>query len=47
MMAFLPLAFTWYLVARGVCGALATAMMGETAPVRTNFVPRVFPAGVR
>jgi len=41
-----PLAFTWYLVASGVCGAVATAMMGETAPVRTNFVPRVSSAAI-
>ncbi|HEX3431070.1 MAG TPA: MFS transporter [Rhizomicrobium sp.] len=34
-----PLAFTWYLVASGVCGAVATAMMEETAPVRLT-VPR-------
>jgi MFS family permease len=36
-----PLAFVWYLVASGVCGAIATAMMGETAPLRANFVSRV------
>jgi hypothetical protein len=41
-----PLAFTWYLVASGVCGVIATAMMGETAPVRANFLPRVSSAAI-
>ncbi|HLY05794.1 MAG TPA: MFS transporter [Rhizomicrobium sp.] len=29
-----PLAFVWYLIASGVVGAVATAMMAETAPAR-------------
>jgi predicted MFS family arabinose efflux permease len=39
-----PLAFTWYLVASGVCGTIATALMGETAPMRSGFPARVVPA---
>lgn len=31
-----PLAFVWYLIASGVLGAVATAMMVETAPVCTG-----------
>lgn len=39
-----PLAFVWYLVASGVCGVVATAMMGETAPVRAGVRQRVVAA---
>jgi MFS family permease len=39
-----PLAFVWYLVASGICGAVATALMGETAPVRTAFPAPVIAA---
>jgi hypothetical protein len=41
-----PLAFTWYLVASGVCGTIATAMMAETAPVRTGFAARILPTAI-
>jgi MFS family permease len=41
-----PLAFVWYLVASGVLGAIATALMGETAPVRTGFPARILPATI-
>jgi MFS family permease len=40
-----PLAFVWYLVASGACGVVATAMMGETAPVRTGFPTRAVATG--
>jgi MHS family citrate/tricarballylate:H+ symporter-like MFS transporter len=39
-----PLSLTWYLIASGVCGVVATAMMGETAPVRIGFSPRALAA---
>ena len=39
-----PLAFVWYLIASGVFGAIATAMMVETAPIRTGLPPRVIAA---
>jgi MHS family citrate/tricarballylate:H+ symporter-like MFS transporter len=39
-----PLAFVWYLVVSGICGAVATALMGETAPVRAGFPTRVIAA---
>jgi MFS family permease len=34
-----PLAPAWYMIASGVCGVVSTALMSETAPVRTGFVP--------
>jgi MFS family permease len=34
-----PLAPAWYLIASGICGVIATAMMAETAPVRTRMAP--------
>ena len=37
-----PLAFVWYLIASGVIGAVATALMEETAPVRSG-VPAHIP----
>lgn len=39
-----PLAFVWYLIASGVLGAVATAMMEETAPVRLRVVASPLPA---
>jgi MHS family citrate/tricarballylate:H+ symporter-like MFS transporter len=39
-----PLAPAWYLIATGVCGVAATAMMAETAPVRTGLLPALAPA---
>lgn len=34
-----PLAPAWYLIASGVCGTIANALMLETAPVRVGFAP--------
>ncbi len=34
-----PLAPAWYLIASGLCGVIATAMMAETAPVRVGLAP--------
>ena len=41
-----PLAFVWYLVASGVFGAIATALMQETAPARIGFPARIVPAAI-
>ena len=41
-----PLAFTWYLIASGICGAVATALMAETAPARAGFALRALPAAI-
>jgi MHS family citrate/tricarballylate:H+ symporter-like MFS transporter len=41
-----PLAFVGYLVASGVCGAVATALMTETAPARTAFAAAAVPAPI-
>ena len=41
-----PLAFVWYLVASGVLGAIATALMEETAPARTGFPARIVPVAI-
>jgi MFS family permease len=40
-----PLAFVWYLVATSVLGAVATALMEETAPVRGALPAHIVPAG--
>ena len=42
-----PLAFVWYLVASGIFGAIATALMAETAPVRVGFPARILPGPIR
>lgn len=39
-----PLAPAWYLIASGLCGVVATALMTETAPVRLGLLSR--PASV-
>jgi len=34
-----PLAPAWYLIASGLCGLVAVALMPETAPIRIGFAP--------